>query len=321
MRQTCEPCQGPLPSAREHGILEMAPLVREKGVRDDLSPSFVISGDRPGVEANPRVAYNRHDLHQDYLVVWIDQHATLMAVWARRVSATGPTGSSFTVASEAGASITDPDVAYNLNHNEYLVVYVRDPGGPGAKDIYGRRVHNAAGGGLLPIQPIDRSSGDQEYPVVAAHHLNQATPYLVVYRDYRTDTVNGDIRGYLCTAKGEPSSLLNIAAASGLVEGSPAIANADSLGYTLVWQQYDPDSKGWAIFGRRVTGGGDMHPSFEVSLGGRELPANHEEFWPAVAGGAPNALVVWHENLSTPMNLNVFGRLLGYRVYLPLMRR
>ena len=126
-----------------------------------LSPSFVISGDRPGVEANPRVAYNRHDLHQDYLVVWIDQHATLMAVWARRVSATGLTGSSFAVASEAGASITDPDVAYNLNHNEYLIVYVRDPGGPGAKDIYGRRVHNAAGGGLLPIQPIDRSSGDQ----------------------------------------------------------------------------------------------------------------------------------------------------------------
>jgi len=281
-----------------------------------MSPSFAISGDRTGSQGGPRVAYNSHGAHQDYLVVWAD-YDKRPAVWARRVSAIDLVGPSFAVADEAGYANSSPDVAYNLNHNEYLVVYVR--GNVGNQDIYGRRVHNAGGGGLLPEQPIDTSSGDQRDPVVAAYHLNQTDPYLVVYFDYWNDSV-GDVRGYLCNGEGQPVSLLNIATVLGRQEMMPAIASAEPLGYTVVWQQTDGPPGGFNIYGRRVMGEGVMLPGFEVSIGSRSLPAGHYGTMPAVAGGSPSALVVWHEGVSSA-DLDVFGRLLGYRLYLPLTLR
>lgn len=285
-----------------------------------LLPAFEISTDRPGTEGRPAVAYNHHGNHQDYLVVWMDMH-THTGVWARRVSATGMHPSSFEVAAGTSSySNSEPDVAYNLNHNEYLVVYVRDPGTPGAKDIYGRRVYNAGGGGLLEEHAIDSSGGDQMEPAVAAYRLNNANPYVVVYRDHWNDAV-GDVRGYLCNVSGEPTYLLNIATVPGRQEMVPAIEGSEPLGYTVVWQQTDG---GFDIFGRRVSGTGDLQPTFEVSLGTRLFPPGHDEAMPAVAGGSPTALVVWHESEPPPapnQDLQVFGRFLGYRVYLPLTVR
>jgi hypothetical protein len=262
------------------------------------------------------VAYNQNPNHLDYLVVWTDMH-TSMGVWARRVNATGMAPSSFEVAGgTATFSNSDPDVAYNLNHNEYLVVYVHDPGGSGNKDIYGRRVYNANGGGLLEEHPIHSSGQDQRDPAVAAYRLNYTNPYVVVFQDYWNDAV-GDVRGYLCNVDGEPVNLLNIATVGGRQEMMPAIASAEPLGYTVVWQQM---GGGFDIFGRRVSWVGAVQPAFEVSLGSLVLPLGHDEAMPAVAGGSPTALVVWHE-AAPGQDLNVFGRFLGYRVYLPLSLR
>jgi hypothetical protein len=97
----------------------------------------------------------------------------------------------------------------------------------------------------------------------------------------------------------------------------PAIASSEPLGYTVVWQQSDG---GFDIFGRRVNETGVMPPAFEVSLGSRLFPVGHDEAMPAVAGGSPSVLVVWHE-AAQGQDPNVFGRLLGYRVYLPLTLR
>ncbi|MGD2040641.1 MAG: hypothetical protein PVH11_07425 [Anaerolineae bacterium] len=300
---------------QQYGTIRGARLQAEC-LAGGLSASFDISSDRPGTEGRPAVAYNHHENHQDYLVVWSDQ-STFTGVWARRLSATSIDANSFPVAEgTAFYSNSDPDVAYNLNHNEYLVVYVHDPGGADNKDIYGRRVYNANGGGLLAEHPIDSSGKDQRDPAVAAYRLNQANPYVVVFQDYWNDTV-GDVRGYLCNVDGEPVNLLNIATVSGRQEMMPAIASSEPLGYTVVWQQSDG---GFDIFGRRVSETGVMPPTFEVSLGSRLFPVGHDEAMPAVAGGSPSALVVWHET-AQGQDANVFGRLLGYRVYLPLTVR
>jgi hypothetical protein len=245
-----------------------------------------------------------------------------MGVWARRVNAAGMAPNSFAVAE--GTSIysnSDPDVAYNLNHNEYLVVYVHDSGGAGKRDIYGRRVYNAGGGGLLAEHAVDASGEDQMEPAVAAYRLNQTNPYVVVFRDHWNDA-SGDVRGYLCNVDGEPVNLLNVATVAGRQEMMPAIASSEPLGYTVVWQQ--TDGGGFDIFGRRVTAEGLLQPTFEVSLGTRLFPPGHDETMPAVAGGSPSALAVWHESEPPPapnQDLNVFGRFLGYRVYLPLTLR
>jgi hypothetical protein len=281
-----------------------------------LSPAFDISADRPGNEGRPAVAYNHNPSFLDYLVVWMDID-NFVGVWARRVSATDLAPSSFEVAGgTATSSNSDPDVAYNLNHNEYLVVYVHDPGGLDNKDIYGRRVYNANGGGLLEEHVIDSSAKDQRVPAVAAYRLNYTNPYVVVFQDYWND-LPGDVRGYLCNVDGEPVNLLNIATVGGRQEMMPAIASAEPLGYTVVWQQ---TGDGFDIFGRRVSPVGALQPTFEVSLGSRLLPPGHDEAMPAVAGGSPAALVVWHE-AAPGQDLNVFGRFLGYRVYLPLTLR
>ena len=50
-----------------------------------MSPSFAISGDRTGSQWGPRVAYNSHGAHQDYLVVWTD-YDKRTAVWACNAS-------------------------------------------------------------------------------------------------------------------------------------------------------------------------------------------------------------------------------------------
>jgi len=279
-----------------------------------IGASFAISGDRPGTELYPAVAYNSHASHQDYLVVWEDTVANV-SVFARRVGATGVSGGSFAVADSATQTNWRPDVAYNLNHNEYLVVYTRGTGT--AADIYGRRVYNAGSGGLLPEEAIDTSANGQEYPAVAAYRLNNSTPYLVVYTDLWNDTA-GDVRGYMCNVSGQAWTLLNIATVPGRQEMAPDIASSELLGYTVVWQQVV--SGDFDVHGRRVSGTGTLSPAFEVSVGDRPLPPGHDEAIPAVVGGSPLALAVWHERAGTA-DWDVFGRFLGYRTFLPISLR
>jgi len=100
-----------------------------------------ISGDYTGYKQAPAAAYNHHISHGDYLVVWSSSTdlSSNWAVYARRVTSAGPSSDgSFQVRKSATAFHYDPDVTYNLNMNEYLVVYVKDASkgqDPNALDI------------------------------------------------------------------------------------------------------------------------------------------------------------------------------------------
>ncbi|RLC98580.1 MAG: hypothetical protein DRI77_04725 [Chloroflexi bacterium] len=280
-----------------------------------IGSAFEISGDRANIgEYDPAVAYNRHSSHQDYLVVWADTDAlpSHRAIYARRVDGATVSGNSFEITSTTSAYNYEPDVAYNLNMNEYLVVYTHDPSkgtNQNARDIYGRRVYNTSGGGLLAEHPIDASGNSQDSPSVAAYRLNYTTPYLVVFEDDWNDGA-GDVRGYLVYTTGLPHSLLNFAETSGLVEGEPDVTSSEgSGGYTVVWSQCDPSCD---VYGQRVSGDGDMISLFDVYVG----PG--EQYLPAVASGSPVPLVVWQVSDS---GMDVYGRLLYYRTYLPLVLR
>ncbi|MGD2206903.1 MAG: hypothetical protein PVH17_09000 [Anaerolineae bacterium] len=280
-----------------------------------ISSAFLISGDRPGTESSPAVAYNNHANHQDYLVVWEDTNnqSNYWAVFGRWVTDVGVSGSSLAIANTSGAWNYEPDVAYNLNMNEYLVVYTHDASkgtAGGARDIYGRRVYNTGGGGLLAEYPIDSSANDQDSPSVAAYRLNYTTPYLVVYRDFWNDAA-GDVRGYLVSTGGQSVALLNIADVPGLQESEPGIAASESRGgYTVVWSQGTVSSD---IYGRRVSGDGFVGSTFGVDLG------SSEDRVPVVASGSSAPLAVWQTWNGS--DWDVYGRFLYRRVYLPVVVR
>lgn len=191
--------------------------------------------------------------------------------WRRTSSA--PTGSSILLAEDPTRDdyYYEPDVAYNLNHNEYLAVYTRrlNPPGPESSDVIGRRV--TAGGVPLQEHAIDATSNDQYQPAVAAY---------------------------------------------GVQEDSPDVAGSEALGgYTVVWASWNLD---WDVWGRRVGHDGTLGNPFNVSMYGRAI--GYDEVEPAVAGGAPIGLAVWEDSFSGG-NKDVYGRLLGYRVVLPIILR
>jgi hypothetical protein len=83
----------------------------------------------------------------------------------------------------------EPDVAYNLNMNEYFVVYNRPSTVGGDVNVYGRRI--TWDGAYLSEIPIDTSGNDQFDPAVAAYRLNRTTPYLVVFSDQWNNAFSG----------------------------------------------------------------------------------------------------------------------------------
>ena len=111
---------------------------------------------------------------------------------------------------------------------------------------------------------------------------------------------------------------MQIATTYGTGEIEPDIASDEALdGYTVVWSQYDND---WDIYGRRVSGFGAMYDPFVVSRGFLAV-VGLDERGPSVAGGAPVALAVWEDNGWGNLTYDIAGRLLGGRVYLPLILR
>ncbi len=97
-----------------------------------------------------------------------------------------------------------PDVAYNLSHNDWLVVYVANlSGATSGLDIYGRRVR---GVDSVPEseEPIDEFDGNQTQPTVAAYRPN-FPPHLVTYADYWAGP-DGNVRGILLEVGGRPPS-------------------------------------------------------------------------------------------------------------------
>lgn len=274
-----------------------------------------ISGDRAGDNFAPAVAYNHHENHQDYFVVWENIPPTgITQIFARRVTSEGiGLDSSFEIKSSTTAYHSDPDVAYNLNMNEYLVVYTHQETSPGAtSDVYGRRVYNSGGMGVLPEEIIDSSGESQMAPAVAAYRLNQATPYLVVFRDYWNDT-SGDVRGYMLNKEGEPQLLLNIATQSAEIESEPAIGMSEHFGgYIVAWlHQAALTSK---LHFRQINNTGLLEPVELVA----ELPVVIGQ--PALADGPAIPLLTWTQH--NPPFPDIYGQLIWVeQIYLPYMVR
>lgn len=287
------------------------------------SPEFPVAFNLSENEILPSVAYNMHPSHDEFLIVWqnnVTQPSITKNIEAQRVAGTagGGNGGGDTIGGRIPVAVSsdinyEPDVTYNLNMNEYMTVYTRIGS---SLDVYGRRI--TGGGVLLAETPIDTSGNDQHNPTVAAYHLNTANPYLVVFTDTWNDAA-GDVRGYLVDQQGQPVLLINIATTQGQREYEPAIDQSKAWGgYMVTWTQ-GPISD-LDIFGMRVSEIGVTHPEFDISHNGT-VPMACDRAASDIGLGNTATLAVWSDDCGSAGGLDILGRMLGYRVNLPLTIR
>jgi hypothetical protein len=264
---------------------------------------------------HPVVAYA--STSDKYLVVWYEEGGGFTHVWGQVLHSDGSlSGSDFVISKDPGTQPRiNPDVAYNRSRNEYLVVWQQlDPTSMNPDyDIYGRRVQ----GNGTPLFPqsieIRRAGGDQSSPAVAGIPTEPGQgQYLVVMEDWTDDIIgqrvkgDGTIEGYDLDLSKTADSIAH-----------PAVAGDEhAQEYLVVWAKtpYQPGVPGSCILGRQVSStGAFLGP--ETVIGGRYA------YTPAVASGPVGDFLVAFDDSDGTSTYDIFGRLWGHRVYLPLVLR
>jgi len=270
--------------------------------------TFLIAN-QPVDTVYPAVAYNSQA--QEYLVVWYNDRPGNDDIYGQRVSRNGtPAGPWFSIAAGVGAERRYPDVAYNVQHNEYLVVWEHYDGA--WYNIHGRIV-SATGG--FPAGEITLGSGPalKDCYRPAVDYAFTSDKYLVVWENHVSGGISSDIEGQVLTGAGALQSG-NFFIAQGTWSFSyerPDLAyNRRGNGYLVAWQQLDKGSGIYDIYGRLVHGDGTPMPgSIEI------MRVSSSQRNPAVAA-IPTAtaqgqyLVAWELDY-TPTDRDIAARLVN----------
>jgi hypothetical protein len=213
------------------------------------------------------VAYNTQ--RQEYLVVWYNDRPGCDDIYGRRVSAnSGVIGPRFFIA--AGCPDQErryPDVTYNNQHNEYLVVWEHFDGS--YYSIHGRIV-SASGG--LPGTEFTISSGaalkNCYRPSVA--YASTSDKYLVVWERQVVANISRDIEAQVLAGTGalEGSNYLLATGTLAYSYELPDLSyNHRANGYLVVWEQLDKNANRSDIYGHLVHGSGTpmAGPDIEIA--------------------------------------------------------
>lgn len=271
-------------------------------------------------QKHPAVAYGQ--TVQEFMVSWVNTPAGQPSyISARRVFAAGgfAPGDGFTVSS--GPELRDfPDIAYNLARNEYLIVWDVELNANNL-NISGARVN--ASGVLLPGGDpwltgeftIAGWPSYEEQPAVAACHT--ADQYLVAWQSDQ-DTAKTDFAIYARYLDGEAHLgtpyLIDDTTSP---ERNAAIA-CDFQGkeYLLAWQSRYVEMV-YGIWARKAYPNEMLGAAFEM-MAPRTLA---DRQYPAVGGGKGGFLTAWEHDRDGGTNIDMHGRVLGYFVYLPVVKK
>ncbi|RME85220.1 MAG: hypothetical protein D6775_03360, partial [Caldilineae bacterium] len=224
-------------------------------------------------------------------------------VSGRRVKADGSglNGGGFTIAAHGNENRVNPDVAYNLARNEYLVVY------DNAVDVFGVRLRGdgvALGGGEFGIAGWpDR----EQHPAVAA--CAAADQYLVAWQSLQYNH-DDDVFVRFIRGDGTPESVHHLFSTV-VNENEPSVAcDQGGTQYMVSFQiQYSNLSGPFGIRGQRLLPDKTMLPSIEVAA--PPAGSNVSSSQPAIAGGGANFLVVWEQDRAGTSFQDIHGRLLA----------
>jgi hypothetical protein len=222
---------------------------------DTLGTDFLINGE-PEHQVYPSTAYNP-ELDQ-YLVVWQNDRPGFDDIFGQRLWGGGRLeGPMFTVIGGVGYERRYPDVVYNSNHNEYLVVWEELDGG--WLKIKGIRV--SAWGEVIP-PVIEISTGPAlkncEKPVVAyASHIDK---YVVVWTRFVQMGISYEIEGQVLSGTGALEGgnfLISASPVWNIDDRNADIAyNRSRNEFMVVWEQHDTNTSDTDIYGRRLEGNG-----------------------------------------------------------------
>jgi len=266
---------------------------------------------------NPKVAYAR--AQEEFLVVWWTEIPFVPDyVSGKRVPADGspiinPESADVTINHGTDLRV-NPDVAYNLARNEYLVTYYDNHG-----NIYGTRLRGDAvvlGTGEFGIAGWPDAETN---PAVAA--CDQADQYLVVWQ---SSAANSDIYGRFIKGDGTPDTPNDVYhfPSTSLAEQRPAIAcNAAGQHYLVVWeQQYSSLTGQFGIFGQDVSPDKIVGTDFGIMVPTSGVAAEFTN--PAVAGGGATFLAVWQHDRAGTSYQDIHGRLFSLNaLFMPTMKR
>ena len=285
--------------------------------------------------SNPALAANTKA--NEYLAVWQSDAVgadNKYEIWARRVSLAGtPLGVAVRVSTtgldtDPTRDATDPQVAYDAQSNEYLVVWqANPPSAAGKVEIFAQRL--SALGALIgaPIQvsttgaPGDTTRGAAR-PVVA--YDTKADEYLVVWSADGL-ALDNKFEIFAQRLSGAGTTLGGVMQVSST--GSPGSASRDAYNpavdyspeldqYLVAWEAdgLALDNK-FEIFAQPVAGGGaPTGAAARISTTGSDLDATRDAFSPAVSHGSNPAeyLVAWRaDSLGVDNKFEVFAERVG----------
>lgn len=231
-------------------------------------------------EVYPAVAYNPD--REEYLVVWYNDRGGNDDIRAQRVSKDGAlVGGPFYVAGGSGAERRVPDVTYNGQHQQYLVVWEHNDGT--WDNIHARRVSGA--GAVLDTTDIVIVSGSNllapSGPAVA--YSSTSDRYLVVWQaTWHPSPLDKDVEGQLVTSSGTLDGgnfTISDDTGSGEYRENPDVVYCRTRDEFLVaWRQRNTSSD-YDIYARRVRGDGQLLNPASITIS----TLGHDEEDPAVA--------------------------------------
>jgi len=237
----------------------------------------------------------------EFLVVWHNWPLSgYHSVHGRRVKAdmSGFPANTFTIASHISQERHNPDVTYNLEHNEYMVTYDND------NDIFGvimagdsTKLHGGEfaiaewPGPELNSAVAACSSADDDHEYLVAWQSNN-----MLYARYVSDK---GVEGYIFPAPLDGST-------SSLTDGID-IACKWNLWYLVTWEHWYSAALGRGIWGAVVYADETKDANFEIVT---PPDSSTQRINPVVAGGDPNYLVVWEHGDGTGY-ADIYGRIVG----------
>lgn len=288
--------------------------VSNLGVVLDGSDITIRAGGAPTWNAyTPAVAYAFTS--DRYLVVYEEVWGGSFGIYGQVITSAGALeGGQITIASSATEELQEPDVAYNVHANRYLVVWQQSA--TTEWDIYG---HQVEGNGTLWGSTIVYavSGMEEKYPAVAALPFAPSDIKFMVVYEYSASPTDQDIYGRLVKEDGTAigASYLNIAT-YGADEIRPAIAGkSNDLEYFVTWR-YEFSGSFAPIRGQSITYDGAL--TGQVA---QAMPTNSDGNLPAVAAGPVGDFMVTWQDMQGTGSENIYGRFVGNRTYIPLVRR
>jgi len=227
-------------------------------------------------------------------------------------------------ASTFSRSYSQPDIAYNLSRNEYLVVYTwHDKVTPNDNyDIVGRILERTGGVLSNPAYLIGYQTVDEWSPAVAALPTVPNYGGYVVTWEMRYTPTDGDIHARYVPGRMavDPGAVLGpyiVVSDVGQNQVAPAIAaNPSNRHYLVSWaeQLAAPFGSNTGIRGRELAGDGALWGMYQW-LGG-----SFSAHAAVAAGRTGDFLTAWTETGLSGAT-DIYGRLWGRRLYIPLVVR